>query len=648
MPIIPKRGQSLTPQNINLGRVTTTEPPGIAEQTRLQQFDRIVSSGAKLADVFLKRKESRDKELSDLAVNEAILIFKAGSREAKLEIGQRTGQDVENSFSDFKKAQDKAYKNSIKGLTPDQVSQFNQLAGPIGLDDNTQIAAFQATAHNNRINQNYESSSFSAKTRAFDFITNKPVFDKNIAESIRLNDELLKRKGMDDVGREEVRKKLLSSSVSEGITLISAISADRAETWFNQSLEDGELSTQDSIKLRSMLDKRKNANEEENLLIWAQSNADHLIGAFGENREELFREIEKKTSGKNEVALKKEVGLRLKQISDQTEENQRALLKRGKEIIDNSLNATEARKQILSVTADRSAEIDTANKLNSYIENAFEKAKGRVQTNYSAQDSLYTRINKTFADTASNKEVISSVEQIEVEYAGKLSQADMKAAVAYYRNNGFFGKTAYTDLLQSFANMKESSIADVRKNKEAMKEFGAFLNYARPLLPPDKVVSPFDLQKLSSTFFIQGQKEGKTFSPEGSIWRTGFDNFADETYKEAVLEGEGLYWLPELRFEESQIAKKLIADENKIRASQGEGLYWSPELLFEDVPIDKQLIADWLPELQSEDVQIPKQLIEDENKIRASQRLRPIIDNKKNREIIYKQRVMLLDYSERP
>lgn len=592
MPTVTVRTTGRPIRDINLGRVTATELPGVGEQATLRQFDELVKTGAGLADTLLSRQEVKGQEKSDLAINEAKLAFEAGSRQKKLEIERRNPFQAEGSFTEFKQAQTKIWNQVTADLTPEQVETLSSRVASIALNDNSQIARFEAQAHNQRINENYKASSLAAKTRAFDFLTNKEEFDKNIAESIQLNDALLERQGIGEVERENAKKDSLSKSVSEGIVLLSAISRPRAEAWLDQALKDGELSTQDSLRVRSALDKRKSANEKSDRLVWAQNTMDKLIREHGENRAVVFDEIERMAEGEDEVVLKKEANTRFNQIAAQEAENQRAYLRDGKAIVDQSTNATEARANIAELMGDETATIDTANKLDSYIKETFEKIKGRDQTNPVSLDEVYTRINKTLAGTASPKEIIDSASAIEVEYAGELSPDDLKAATKYLRNNGFFGKTTYDDLLQSFSNMKEKSVSEVRENKEDMREFAAYINYARPLLPPDKVPSPITMQEISADFFRLGKAEGATFRPDANIFQTGLDEFSDDTYQEAAQRGEGLAWLPELGEEEAEIASKMIAEENALRRTQGKT---------------------------------------------------PIADNDRNRSRIYKQRVMMLN-----
>jgi len=592
MPTIPIRTTAKSVQDINLGRIQSAEVPGVGEQQTLRQFDAIVKSGAALADTLLSRQETRKKEADDLIINEAKLAFIAASREKRLEIEQTPPNQANGLLAKFKRDQTSIWDQVTADLTPDQIKTFEPIASRIAVEDNIQVARFEANAHNVRIDENYKASSLAAKTRAFDFLTDKKEFDRNIAESIQLNDALLERQGVDEIGRRNFAKNSLSKSVAEGIVLLSSISAPKAEAWFDQSLKDGELSTQDSIRIKNALDKRKSANEKKDRLVWAQNKGDELIAKYGEKRAAIFKDIEENTSGEDEVALKKEMNIRLSQIASQQAEDQRAFIRNGKAIVDQSTNAVEARRNITELMGSEKATIDTADKLDRYIKKVFEKKTARSETNPAALDEVYTRINKTLSGTASPTEIIDSASMIEVEYADKLSAADLKAATKYLRGNGFFGRTTYNDLLQSFSDMKEKPVSEIRMNKEDMKEFVAYLNYARPLLPPDKTPSLFTMQQISADFFIQNKSEGKTFRPGENFFETGFDEFSNETYQEAARRGEGLAWLPDLSGEKAKTASRLIAKENVLRKEQGKSL---------------------------------------------------IIDNERNRSMIYKQRVMKLN-----
>lgn len=566
MPIVPKRGGPRQLRDISLGRIETAELPGIAQGTTLAQLDKIVQSGAKLGNVLLERQEKKKKENDDLAVNEAYLAFQASSGQSENEFNQIKAIDSEGMFSKWKTAQDENWKQASKNLTGDQRQSFDQLAGRYGLQQNARIAIRETTLHEQRIDDNFQASSAAASLNAFKEITRPTLFYENINEARRLNKTFLERQGLNETDIKTKDTLYFSKSVKEAIIMTSSLSLLRAEAWYEKALKDEELTTQDSLLVRSALDKRNKANDEETLLTWAQDQTDKLIQVHGENREAIFSQIEEQASGKKEVVLKKEANVRLIQIKEQKAEDQRAFRQDGKIIIDQSPNATEARKRVSFIMADHKTTIDTANKLDAYIKDVFEKPAGRRITNPSKLDELYTNINKTLAGIATPDEIISSPSDIDVRYGPHLSIPDRKAANDYLRNGGFFGKTAYNDLLQSFANMKETTVDKVRRDKETLTEFTAYLNYARPLLPPDKVVSPIELQRIAADFYIAGKAEGRT--PRSGEFVTFFDALNDETYREAVQRGEGLIWLPYVDDDEEtkKEAEQLIIEENAVRA----------------------------------------------------------------------------------
>jgi len=576
MPVIPTRTTSRGVSDINLGRVQATEIPGVGELTTLRQVDTIVKGGVNLADTLAARQEKRQKENRDLKVNEAFLSYQAAASQLETEFDQIKARDSEGMFLRWKAAQDKIYKNSSSDLNEDEAKHFDALAGKYGLQQNSRIAAREVSLHEKRVNDNYRASANAASINAYKELARPNLFYENINEARRLEKELLKRQGINETEIENKDQTYFSKAVKDAIIMTSSLSLPQAEAWYEKALNDEELLTNDSLLVRRALDKRKEGNDKEELLNWSQTQADRLIQTYGEDRGVIFEQIEKLTSGEREISLKEEVNARFKQIRDQTAENQRAFLKNGKGIIDQSLNSTEARQKVAFIMADSNATIDTANKLGDYINDVFEKPVGRKTTNPTKMDELYTNINKTLAGTAAPDEIISSSADIDVKYGPHLSISDNKAANEYLRNNGLFGKTAYKNLLQSFANMKEKTVDNIRKNKEDMAEFTAYLSYARPLLPPDKTVSPIELQKISADFFIAGERGGKTPRPADSIW-FGIDEHENETYQEAAQRGEGLKWMPDLDHNEGLVAKKLLTEENARRRKQGLPLYEDTE-----------------------------------------------------------------------
>lgn len=596
MPVIPTRTTSRGVRDIDLGRLQAADLPGIGELTALRQVDALVKSGVKLADALAVRQEKRQKEDSDLRINEAFLSYQSASLQAENEFDQIKARDSEGMFSRWKKVQDGIYKNSSADLNEEERIRFDVLAGRYGLRQNARIATRESVLHNQRIDENYKASAIAASINAYKELARPELFYENINEARRLKKELLRRNGANETDIKNEDKFYFSKAVKDAVIMTSALSLPRAEVWYDKALKDGELTTRDALLVKNALDKRRNSNNDNLKLIWAQDTAKKLMRIYDGDQRAMNAKAEEIASGEDLTLLRKQNSIQIKQEEDQRAADQREIISSMKTTIEESLTANEAYSEINKIAGNEKYDAETIKFLRDYVDYLLVKRNSSKVTNPSKLDEVYTNINKTLAGTATPEEIISSASDIDVKYGPHLSISDNKAATEYLRNNGLFGKTAYNDILQSFANMKGKPVEEVRKSREDMKEFTAYLDYARPLLPPDKTVSPIELQKISAEFFRAGEREGKTHRPEEGFFITGMDEFDEETYQEATQRGEGLYWTPKLSYNENLVAQKLIAEENVRRA--------------------RQLKA-------------------------------PIANTEKNRSLIYKQRIMLLPSAER-
>lgn len=558
MPTIPQRTTARPLPSPNLGRETAAIP-GIGEQVQLQQFDRIVQSGTQLADTLLARKETRDREASDLKVNEGKLAFMAASRESFLEIEQLTPQQAEEAATGYKKRQDEIYKNSIADLSPEEVERFDNLVAPIAFEYNAKAAKFAAESHNKRILQNYNASAEAEELMAYDSVANRPVFNEHMESSWGFRDEVLRLGGANETARANEKKKFISSSLKQGISLMAPLSLSNAEDWLKQSMDDGQLLPQHERQLTAALDKYKSAQNADEMLVWSQNTIDSLVDVHGRDQKTIFDDIERNYSGKQETALKNEYKIRTAQESAQDAANQRSLKQRAKAITDDSVTRNEAWLKVNELMADPSATPETAKQAGSYIDFKFEKSAGKRKTNTRILDEVYTRINKTFNQTAKPNEIIDSVEEMLLEYSDRLSPTDQKNASDYYRNGGFFGRTAYNDLLNSYAGMIGKTPTELKKDTGLMTGFADFIEYSRMRLDPEKAASPFDIQKIGAQYLQLEEVEGRI--PSDIIFGTD--------YQDAVKEGREDSWVPTLRAEHTSEAKTALAAVNAERSSQG-------------------------------------------------------------------------------
>ena len=340
------------------------------------------------------------------------------------------------------------------------------------------------------------------------------------------------------------------------------------------------MTTPDAIRLKGVLDKAQTGADENALLSKVQNRADDLIDRHGDDKAVLFSEIEKTTSGEEEKLLKKETNARLTQIKEQEAQIQRKFINRGKVIVDESSNYTEAIKSIVSFTSQADVSLETSKSLRAYANDRFLKTGVRKVSDPFAMNEAFVLVNKNRQGTANptKNEVIENVEQLIVRFSPRTTPGDMQKIVTYWNNGGSFNKTGYDMLLQSFSSMNSLSKADLIEDKDKMGDFNRYLDFVIPVLPSDKAINPLDLNKLTSAFLLEDQS-GETLRPGSSIFETGlFSDKENENLEDADKAGRGGAWLPVLDEEKEEEVKKMIALENEDRRERNEPLIEDSEL----------------------------------------------------------------------
>jgi hypothetical protein len=598
MPRIPVRTEGVVPGQVSLGRQTAAELPGVGEQVFLRQLTEVVEKGAPIAQGLLARQEAREKEKNDLEINEGKLDFMQQSRQLLQDLQQTRPQDAPGVFNSGKKGQDKIYKQVTANMNPDVIERFDQVIASYATEFNVSTAKLQAGLEKQRILDNFEGSKQMSTINAMDNFGNDDRFKKYRDEALVANSELQRLNGVGEKQREADGIKLKSSLTSDRIRLMSGISLPNARRLLDQALEDGDLTSPDSFKLSAFLNKAQVGAEKKAVLAEMQPAVDDLWDKHNGQVGPIFKELEQTYSGEKEKVGKELTRSKEGQESLQRSQNQVQFGFKMKSIVDDSPNKTEGKINLEDfISRSPTMTISTANNGRSYLENKY-KVTPRTVSDPLAVNEAYVLIDKNRQGTAdpAKGEIIENAEQLTVMFSPRTTPGDMKKILDYHRNGGLFNKTGYETMLQSFADIKGVSRADLRQDEDDMKKFNEFLDFVIPRLPSDKAINPLDLSKLTSAFMLQGS-EGETLIPGSSIFETGlFDDIADETYEEAEERGEGIFWLPDLDEEKDKMAADMLAKENEERSKAG-----AP--LFED--------------------------------------------SEKNRKIIYKNRVMLLPYQER-
>lgn len=587
MPQIPQKTQARTPGQVDLGREQDFDLPGISEQVLLKQFDKIAKNSGDLAKVFFARQDKKKGESDALAANSGLMEYYAANRQLENDLKQLNGADAEGMFIKMKNGSQRFYNSIVKNLTPDQKKIFDPEVISYDINVNTRVSVLEANKKSQWINDSYVAKSEAKMIQAQDNAgTNPQSFYQNLEESLSLEAERLKLNGIPKEKIETQGRITKSTSVKSGVLLMAVNSLPAAELWYEKAVKDKELMPFDKIALRASLDKMKTKKDKIDLRVKAQSATDKLIATYGEDRKTLFSIIEKQTSGVFEDELKKEVNVRLKQISDQTAENQRAFLSQGKGIIDQAANATEARNLVDFVMSDPNATIATAKTLESYIDATFVTPAGKRQTNPAKYQDFYTLINENMQGTATRDRIIRDSDDLSARIRPFTSIADEKKLIDFWRNKGFLGGTAYNEILQSFLDFeninKKEFLSDKFFGVAPKVKYQKYLDYVVPRLPPDKALNDFDLRKLGSDFYLL--KEGEVFVPDAPFTSAGFDEFEDMNYEEAKEKGLELVWLPgELKGNALNQAKQLLAQENAERKSLGKSAIKENDIILREL-----------------------------------------------------------------
>jgi hypothetical protein len=582
MPRIPVRTEGAVPGQVSLGRQTAAELPGVGEQVFLRQLTDVVEKGGAVAQNLFARQEAREREKNDLDVNEGKLDFMQQSRQLLQDLQQTLPRDAPGVFSSGKKGQDKIYRQVTANMNPDVIERFDQAIAPYATEFNVSAAKLQTDLEKKRILDNFEGSKQMATINAMDNFGNDDRFKKYRDEALVTNSEFQRLNGVGEKQREADGIKFKSSLTSDRIQLMSGVSLPNARRLFNQALEDGDLTASDSFKLSAFLTKAQNGVEEKAVLSEMQPVVDNLWDKHNGQVGPVFKELEQKYSGKREKVGKELTKSKEGQESLQRAQDQVQFGSSMKSIVDNSQNKTEAKINLEDfISRSRTMTINTANNGRSYLTNKY-KVTPRTVSDPFAMNEAFVRVNKTFQGTATEEEKIHNVDQLLFEYSSKATPGDLNKLADFFRNKGFFNRTAYNNILESYAHMLGKPTSELIVNEKDMIEFNVYLDDIIPRLPPDRAVNLFDLREEAQRFLFS-KAEGTSFDPKSTIWESWTGLF-DETHVEAVLNGRGDSWLPnELSREWDEKMKNEIETLNRDRAKQGLRLY-------EDTPLSRKIL----------------------------------------------------------